>query len=202
MDDDPKTPGKASKKKAGRRGPRKVTEKRLENVALHYLGRYSASAESLRRVLMRRVRRSAEAHGTDAEEAAQWVEALIGKFRGLGYLDDRAYAETRARALRARGVSGRGVRARLREKGVGADDIDAALAALAADVADPELAAALALARRRRLGPYRAGPARAERREKDLAALARAGFSYEVARRVVEAVSLEELEAEAHGNAN
>src|SRR3546814_7265925 len=45
--------------------------------------------------------------------------------------------------------------------------------------AEPELAAAIAYARRRRLGPFRTPDARADRRDKDLAALARAGFRSE-----------------------
>src|SRR5262249_52314473 len=52
--------------------------------------------------------------------------------------------------------------------------------------ADPELAAACAFARRRRLGPYRRSPAAADARERgrELAAFARAG----VARHAAEAV--------------
>ena len=177
-----------------RRGPRKVTEKRLNNVALHYLARYSATTDSLRKVLMRRVAGSARAHGTDPEEGTAWVEALIVKFQELGYLNDRTFAETRARSLLARGTSPRGVAMKLREKGVGGDDIDAALAAAREDMPDLDLAAAAALARRRRLGPYRQPADRADRRDKDLAALARAGFSYDIARRVVEAATAEDLE--------
>jgi len=182
-------------KSAGRRrGPRKVTEKRLRNVALHYVARYAATTESLRRVLMRRVLASARSHGTDADEGAAWTEALIIRFQELGYLDDRAFAETRARALTARGLSLRAVRGRLRQKGVSADDIEAALEALTDEMAEPDLAAAAALARRRRLGPYRSDEVRPERRDKDLAALARAGFSYDIARRVIEADTVAELE--------
>jgi len=49
-------------------------------------------------------------------------------------------------------------------------------------------------ARRRRLGPYRMPEVRAERRDKDLAALARAGFDYDTARRVIEAETLDDLD--------
>ncbi|MCH8002677.1 MAG: RecX family transcriptional regulator, partial [Proteobacteria bacterium] len=58
-------------------------------------------------------------------------------------------------------------------------------------------AAALAYARRRRLGPYRSPQARAAMREKDLAALGRRGFGYELARRVIETGDVSELEEEA-----
>ena len=50
----------------------------------------------------------------------------------------------------------------------------------------PALAAARRTARRRRLGPWRGEDQRAARREKDLAALARAGFSYSVAKTVID----------------
>ena len=50
-----------------------------------------------------------------------------------------------------------------------------------------ELEAARALARRRRLGPWRGPAERAARREKDLAALARAGFGLDLARQVIDA---------------
>src|SRR5260370_81052 len=50
-----------------------------------------------------------------------------------------------------------------------------------------ERTAACVLARGRRLGPYGAAGTRREFRQKDLAALARAGFSLDVARRVLAA---------------
>jgi len=179
-----------------RRGPKKVTAKSLNNVALHYLERFATSAENLRRVLLRRVERSAYAHGTDREEGAEQVAEIIARFRESGLLDDRAYAETQARNLFQRGGSARAIRAKLRQKGLADADIGHGLDALKIEAPNPELTAAMALARRRRLGPYRTPDARAEKRERDLAALARAGFSYGMARRVIEAETAAELEAE------
>jgi regulatory protein len=45
----------------------------------------------------------------------------------------------------------------------------------------------VALARRRRLGPFRKAEARAEHRLRDLAAMARAGFAYALAEKVIDA---------------
>lgn len=172
--------------------PRPVTPDALERAALAYLERFAASAASLRRVLMRRVERSAAAHGTDRDEAAGWVEALIGRYRSAGLLDDAAFARARAETLHRRGASVRAIRERLAGKGVGAEETEAALAALSDTVdGSPDLAAAAAFARRRRLGPYRPAAARAEHRQRDLAALGRAGFAYEIARRVIDAATPE-----------
>ncbi|NNG04454.1 MAG: RecX family transcriptional regulator [Inquilinus sp.] len=182
-----------------RRRVRKADAAYLERAALHYLQRFASSAENLRRVLLRRVERSAREHGTDREEGARLVDALVGRLQASGMVDDRVYAEGRALSLARRGTAPRMIRARLAQKGVVAAAIDGALAHLAERHADPELAAALALARRRRLGPYRIAE-RAAHRDRDLAALARAGFPYDVARRLVEAESPEALEAGAAGS--
>ncbi len=172
-----------------KRSPRKATPKYLENAALYYLSRYATSAANLRRVMMRKVDRSARFHGTDAEEGKALVEDMIGRFMASGLLDDAAYAKSRAESLHRRGNSARVIRGKLRQKGVGDDDIAAALEALGNDLEngeDPELAAAITLAKRRRLGPYFNGKVSDDTREKHLAALARAGFSYDIARRVVD----------------
>ena len=54
--------------------------------------------------------------------------------------------------------------------------------------------AAVNYARRRQLGPFFTGKVLDDTREKQLAALARAGFSYDIARRVIDAESEEDLE--------
>ena len=180
-----------------RRGPTAATPKTLERAAYAYLARYAAPANHLRRILLARVARSARVHGTDPGEGAAAVEALIARLSDLGYLDDSAFALAMARRLFRRGTSLYGIRARLRAKGVGAEDADAALAELAQDAADPDLAAGLAFARRKRLGPFRPEAEREAKRLKDLAAFTRAGFGLDLARRVVDAQELDELEAEA-----
>lgn len=184
--------------KRGRRRPKMATAKHLENVALWYLQRFAASADSLRRVLLRRVEKSARANGTDREEGAAFVEEIITRFRQSGLLDDRVYAEGRTLSLHRRGVSTSGIRARLAAKGVAAEDIDAALAGLRDETDQPDVAAAIAYARRRRIGPFRTRGGREENRERDLAALARQGFDYDTARRVVDAKSAEALTEELH----
>lgn len=174
------------------RKPRKATPKSLENAALHYLERFATSSENLRRVLLRRVRRSAEHHGTDPDEGMAWVDDLISRFRKSGLLDDRLYTEGRVASLRRRGDAARKVRGKLRQKDVDADLIEAVLGE---EDENAEFLAATTLARRRRLGPWRADDdQRKERREKDLAALARAGFSYDTALLIIDAESVEDLE--------
>lgn len=167
------------------RGP--LTKAYLERAALHYLERYASSLEGLRRVLMRRVDKAAREERGDPAEAAPWVEEIVARFAASGLVDDRSFAEGRAASLRRRGESARRIALKLREKGVDGDLIGAVLEEEdGPDREAAEFAAACRFARRRRLGPLRDPAERADRRDRDMAALARAGFSLDVARRVLD----------------
>jgi regulatory protein len=169
----------------------------LYQAALDYLARYAATEAGLRRVLERRIDRWLRAQ-PDPEAAEPVARAALGAVSGVvrrlaesGALSDAAFAENRARSLLRNGRSTRSVQMLLVAKGV---PPDLARAAVVSD-AETELAAALVLARKRRIGPYRvAGDGDAVARMKEMGVLARAGFSREVAGRALE-TSLEDAEA-------
>lgn len=181
-----------------RKRPKKVTPDYLERAALFYLERYSSSAENLRRVLDRKVRRSIQEHGApEASEATSWIAAAIAKLHRNGLVDDRSYAEGRVRRLYAEGKALGRIRHILAAKGVAKPDIEAALERLKMEEEVPvsDLPAAISYARKRRLGPYRADPAeRAVMRQKDMGALARRGFSQAVTMKVLGATDPQALE--------
>ncbi|MBW2275273.1 MAG: RecX family transcriptional regulator, partial [Deltaproteobacteria bacterium] len=105
-----------------------------------------------------------------------------------GLVDDRAFALSLCKRLRRRGSSARRIRAGLIGRGVSDELADEVLGCEAGET--PDLVAACRYARRRRLGPYRG----VERHERDLAALARAGFSRDIADRVLGAEDPEALD--------
>ncbi len=179
---------------AGRRPPARVTERWLRNSGLAYLRRYPATSGRFRAVMRRKIARSLSHHGGDPEEAAALLDKLVGQLTEAGALDDRRFIEARVEELWRRGASRRGIRAKLAQQVAAPELVDEALAALAREHSEPELTAAVALARRRRLGPFRASAdERTEHRQKDLGALARAGFSWSIASQVIDAESPDDL---------
>jgi len=164
-----------------RRPPRPVSSAYLERAAMSYLERYASSSDNLRRVLRRKIDQRSRLRGEDAAVFYPLIDEVIAKTLRLGLVDDTRYAEARVATLRRRGGSARAIQAKLSAKGVDRITIAAALEGEDGD----EMAAAHALARRRKLGPYRPGE-KTPYREKDLASLARAGFSYGIARAVID----------------
>jgi regulatory protein len=164
-----------------RKPPRKVTAAYLQRAAMSYLERYSSSAENLRRVLRRKVDKRCRLRGEDPAEFHDMIDEVVAKSLKIGLIDDTRYAEARVATLRRRGGSARAIQAKLSAKGVDRSTIAAALEGEEGD----EEQAARAFARRRKLGPFRPGE-RAPYRDKDLAAMARAGFHFDVARSIIE----------------
>jgi regulatory protein len=159
----------------------------IEEWALAYLGRYASSAANLRRVLLRRARRRVGSGTPIDKEVSAAIDALIVRYQEARLLDDAAYAGGQVRRGLARGRSLRQIEAGLRAKGIGADEASAALGALRQETADPDLAAAIAFARRRGFGPFCRGPAGGADGRRALAAFARAGFARRTAERVLAA---------------
>ncbi len=101
----------------------------------------------------------------------------------LGYIDDRAYAEAKAASLARRGLGARRVAQALHAAHVGTEDHEA----IGPQVAEAARDAALAFARRKRIGPYATGEADRAVRDKQFAAMMRAGHAVELSRRIVAA---------------
>lgn len=152
--------------------PKKPTPTYFENVALWYLQRYASTTGALRKILQKRVTK-AVAHYDDVDTAAcaAWIEDTILKMQRLNYVNDETYRDSKVASLRRSGASKRKIEAKLAEKGL--------RVTLESDE-EIELEAARAYVKRRRLGTYRTRAVE-NARDKDLAALARAGYSRSIA---------------------
>ncbi len=154
---------------------------------LAYLDRYGGPRARVLRTLERRARRK----GLEGEDASEMVKAAMAKLDALEIMDDAAFAAGKAAALRRRGTSRRAAMAKLQNTGLDRDLAAAALADLDAEAEDPDTAeriAARRYAERRRFGPFRHdAEKRTGRRDKDIAAMARAGFPVRLSIEIIDA---------------
>ena len=159
-------------------------------MALAYVARFATSSTKLADYLKRKIYE----RGFEGEEPD--IAALVERYAERGYIDDAAYARTREEGLRARGYGPRRVEQALRAAGIDED--------IRSEVAASEYQArhaAYRLAERRRFGPF-GEPGDRARREKQIAAMVRAGHTFDAARALVDAPDIEsasEWVAEAEG---
>lgn len=186
--DDGRNHGQSRRKPA----PRPLDGARMEELALAYVARFATSAGKLEAYLRRKLRERGWAGENEGEGEAK-LAAILARFADLGYLDDEAYARMKAGSLLRRGLGGRRIAEALGQAGI---DEQTRAEVMPDDPAARE--AALAYARRRGLGPFARGarlddsaaedPAkRRARREKEIAAMLRAGHAMGAARALLAA---------------
>ncbi|MDG2243273.1 MAG: regulatory protein RecX [Rhodospirillaceae bacterium] len=180
-------------RKPARKVPRRITKDRLRNIALYHLERFATSAENLRRVLYRRTLKASRHYDTDMEQAKAWIDEVVDGLVRSTAIDDTRYADGKTLTMLRRGQSPLKIRAYLASKGIATSTINAALEHATAEFGDPDLEAARAYATRRRLGPFRIKEITSELKQKELAVLGRAGFKFDIARKVVEAETEDDL---------
>ena len=157
------------------------------NSALYRLSRRMMTEHELAAAIIRKARTKFE--GLSEEHARVLADVAVAFGRDMGALDDRTYAASRLRSATASGKSARMIARKLSEKGVDREIITETL-----DGAD-DPRAALIFARKRAFGPFRRVEGDQQRLSKELASLARNGFAFDLARRVLD-MSRDEAEAE------
>lgn len=176
------------------RTPRPLDAARLEELALAYVARFATTAARLAAYLDRKLReRGWAGGGEDAREGRAAADALVARFVAAGYVDDGAYARARSAGLLRRGYGTRRIDQALRASGVGEEERTAARAE-----EGEARRAALRMAERRRFGPFGreitegglggGGLDRAVR-EKQIAAMLRAGHPLDTSRELIDAAS-------------
>lgn len=160
-----------------KRPPRPLDATGLEELALAYVARFATSAAKLEAYLARKLRE----RGWEGEGEAP-VAALVARFVAAGYVDDAAYARSKSAGLLRRGYGERRI-----GQALGAAGISPALREEVRAGKGAARRAALAMARKRAFGPFGPEIPDRARREKQIAAMLRAGHPLDSARELVNA---------------
>jgi regulatory protein len=168
------------------RKPRPPLDPRtLRDLALHYAARFATTRAKLVTYLDRKVKERGWAGETRPD-----LQALADDFAAQGYIDDAAFARNRAESMGRRGYGARRIAGALHqagiEEGLRADTLEI--------TAEGAHAAAITLARRRRFGPFGEMAGDPAARQKQIAAMIRAGHGFDIARRIVNAPNEDSLQ--------
>lgn len=173
-----------------RRNSSPLDQTALRDLALSYVARFSTTQAKLADYLRRKIRERGVAE--DAGELD--VQAVVERLVELKYVDDAAFAQARSASLLRKGYGGRRVEQALRAAGIAEstrgdfapDDVNARRSALL-------------LVRKRGFGPFGRDFGTDERldlakREKQIAAMVRAGHDFGTAKALIDAASVEDAE--------
>lgn len=160
-----------------RRRPRPhLTNETLSELALAYVGRFATTRSKLSQYLGRKLRERGW-----AGEAEAPVEQIVDRCVKNGFVDDAAFALSKARSMTGRGYGAGRIRQSLRAAGISDADGEGARRLAESEAVD----AALKMARRKRIGPYAAAVADREALDKALSAMVRAGHDFSLARAII-----------------
>ena len=156
---------------------------------MNYIERYECSESGLIDVLKRKIYKSSRLHKIDVDELTATIPELLEDFRNKNWVNDQRFAENLSRSLFRQGSSLQSIRFKLVEKGVSREIAEETIETLAEESSlskqDIDLAAAISFAQKRRIGPFRLDDGDDSKRDKELGALARRGFSFEIAEKVL-----------------
>ena len=160
----------------------KVNLKRLKNKAVHYLGRYASTEKKLTQVLIKFIKRKWPEISID--DARNEIRETVKWCCEHGFVNDAGYALMKIKSGRAKGYSARQIKQKLKLAGISSQEVLAAFISVE-NTSDTEFHAALMMARKKQLGPYARSPIiDHEERTRQMARLARAGYSYEICKNV------------------
>ena len=172
--------------KTKKTAPKEPTKVRLRNIALYYLERFETSEENLKTVLRRRIDKFVLANKEyNPEQAYIWVDEIVEECANKNFVNDERFAEFKINAYLRAGKPKRYIEQKLKQKGIDEKTINIFFE----NNEYSEFDIALTFAKKKKIGPYReSDEKRIEYKQKDLGTLVRAGFSFDIAKDVLDYV--------------
>ena len=154
-----------------------INKDNLKKYALNYLNRYASSKKNLEIRLWRKIKKN-EPYNTNYKSI---IRNILEEFEKEGIINDEKFANSIAFNGFRIGKSKMYIKYNLIKKGVGTDDINNAIKKLEEEIPDFEIQTAISFAKKKKLGKY----GESINKEKDLSKMARAGFSYDIIKKVL-----------------
>jgi len=155
-----------------------VDEKKLLKYAVDYLSKYDSSKVNLVNVLKRKILRL-KTTNYEKKKLINIIESIITKLEKNKFIDDNRYSSTKILSLSNSGKSKNFIFNYLIKKGVNKSQIQNNLNLMKQDNENWELESARIFAKKKKLLE------KDESYEKKLAKMARAGFSYDICKKIL-----------------
>ncbi len=157
----------------------------LRNYAYAYLEKYSPSKQQLKTYLFKKYLKKNQKI-FNKKELFNVIDIVISTLEKNNLLSDKYYSDAKSKAYLRRGYSLNKIRYSLIQKGIDQKYIKDSISKIKDNESDPDFFSAIKVCKKRRIGPSRVEDNRNLFYKKDISILARAGFSYETSKKVIE----------------
>ena len=162
-----------------------ATIEELRNLAYAYLEKYSPSKQQLKTYLFKKYLKKNQKI-FNKKELFNLIDTVILSLERNNLLSDKYYSDAKSKAYLKRGYSLNKIRYSLIQKGIDQKYIKASISQIKENETDPDFFSAIKICKKRRIGPNRIEDNRKLFYKKDISILARAGFSYETSKKVLQ----------------
>ena len=162
-----------------------VTVEEMRNFAFNYIEKFAPSKQQLKTYLLKKYLKSKNP-SIKKSNISDLIDIVTEDLEKSKFINDKFYSESKAKSLIQRGSSINKIRNYLINKGIGEKYIKNTIDLIKINNEDQDFFSAIKICKKKRIGPNREEANRALFYKKDIGVLARAGFDFEVSRRVME----------------
>ena len=162
-----------------------ATIEEVRKFSYSYLEKYNPSRQQLRTYLFKKLLKKKQ-HISSKKEVFDLIDTVISSLVDQKLLSDKYYSDAKSKAFLKRGYSLNKIRYSLIKKGIDEKYIKGSISKIKENESDPDFFSAIKICKKRRIGPCREESNRSLFYKKDISILARSGFTYDVAKRVLD----------------
>jgi len=161
-----------------------TTIEEIRKFSYSYLEKYSPSKQQLRTYLFKKLVKKSQKI-SNKKEIFNLIDSVIASLENQELLSDKYYSDVKSKSFLKRGYSLNKIRYSLIKKGIDEKYIKASISKIKENESEPDFFSAIKICKKRRIGPNREESNRALFFKKDISILARAGFSYDISKKVL-----------------
>ena len=162
-----------------------VTVEEMRNFAFNYIEKFAPSKQQLKTYLLKKYLKYKNPN-IKKSNISDLIDIVTEDLEKSKFINDKFYSESKAKNLIQRGSSINKIRNYLINKGVGEKYIKNTIDLIQTNNEDQDFFSAIKICKKKRIGPSRDDANRSLFYKKDIGILARAGFDFEVSKRVME----------------
>ena len=162
-----------------------LTVEEMRTFSLNYIEKYAPSKQQLRTYLLKKYLKAKIAN-TNKKNITDLIDVVLIDLEKSKFVNDKFYSKSKADSLIRRGSSINKIRNYLISKGISDKYVADTINEIKEKNEDQDFFSAIKLCKKKRIGPARNEDNRPLFYKKDIAVLARAGFDFEVSRKVMD----------------